>query len=139
MGHHHHYFTTPFPSNFTNNNQKNNFYSIYLIIFFIIGLILVYNYIKYLQSKYNNRLPNQIIYQEEDENEDFPDINDFLPNYLNRVRNINPAPLVQPPPAYENTNTNENNRILEEPEPPSYDSIVTNMHNNTVNTETTNS
>ena len=123
MGHHHNYFTTIPPNNYTHNNSKKNTNSVYIIIFFIFGIIFIWNYIKYLQDKYRPR--QNIIYQNDnEEEEDFPDINNFFPNFLDR--RVPQAPPLPPPPAYET----EESRNLQEIEPPSYDSIVNRIEPN---------
>tara|TARA_Y100000590_G_C15471210_1_gene920237 strand:+ start:261 stop:704 length:444 start_codon:yes stop_codon:yes gene_type:complete len=124
MTHHHHYFTTPSPYNITNDDDNTSAMTIYGIIFIIFGFLIIYNYIKYVQSR--NRPPNNIIYQDvnvnENEEEGFPDINDFFPAYLEQDRN-NPRrqePVIAAPPPY----IDEEQRSLQEIEPPSYDSIL---------------
>ena len=120
MGHHHYYFTTPH-SNTTDDNQHFPYHYVSLI-FFLIGVFLVYSYVRYLQSKENYRRGLRNANQGEDEEEDeFPDINNFFPDYLVRnprnPRNMN-RELPPPPPAY------EERRNLQELDPPSYESIV---------------
>ena len=87
MGHHHNYFTTPPPHNRTHNDTRYKPNSVYVIIFFIFGVIFIWNYIKYVQTKYRPQ-PN-IIYQNEngeDEDDDqFPDINNYFPEAAHQV------------------------------------------------------
>ena len=119
MGHHHHYFTTPHPSNSTDINNSFSYHYISLI-FFLFGVCLVYSYIRYVRTTENYR---RNLENHQDDEDEFPDINNFFPDYLVRNhRNVN-RELPPPPPAY------EERRNLQEIEPPSYESIIPN--NNT--------
>ena len=118
MGHHHHYFSTPPPNNNTHNDTRNYPHTVYVIIFFVIGFLFIYNYLKYKQAHYR---PNQNVIYQDDEDNEFPDINNLFPEYLERERRIpQPIPLPPPPPAYDS----ETSHNLATIEPPSYDSIV---------------
>ena len=126
MGHHYHYFTTPLPSNSTDKSIGFP-YHFTSIIFFLFGIGIVYSYVRYIQSRDNYRRDYEN--EENDENE-FPDINNYLFRNTGVHQNIN-RPLPPPPPAYEN----EERRSLHNLEPPSYDSIVQNNSINEINNE----
>ena len=135
MAHHHHYFTTPSPYNRTIDDDNTSNMTIYGIIFIVFAILIVYNYIKYVQS----RPPNNIIYQDaNEENDGFPDINDFFPAYLeNNADNSRRAPppaMIAAPPPY----NNEETRSLQELEPPSYESILNSLDNSERNNNTVN-
>ena len=122
-----HHYPTLKPSNHTNHEPDGiNFNFLYMIIF-LGGISCICLYDKhYTQRRYDRREQNAIEdYEEprniddEDDNE-FPDIYNFYPNYLDRNNNNripNPVLAHPAPPAYENDNLNN-------PEPPSYDSII---------------
>lgn len=132
MPYHHHYFTTPLPYNRTNDVDNTSDMTIYGIIFIVFAILIVYNYIKYVQS----RPPNNIIYQDaNEEHDDFPDINDFFPAYLeNNPRRTSPPEMIAAPPPY----NNEETRSLQELEPPSYESILNSIDNSERNNNTVN-
>lgn len=129
MTHHHYYFTTSSPYNKTNNNNNTQSMTIYGIIFIIFGILIIYNYIKYAQSR-NNQIPNNVIYQEENEVDGFPNINDFFPAYLEQNRNNHrrQSPVIAVPPPY----NDEERRSLQEMEPPSYESILHSQDNSEI-------
>ena len=119
MAHHHHYFTTPIPYNRTQDDSKTYTITIYSIIFIIFCIMIIYNYIKYVQA--NHRREVNIIYQEDNEEQDgFPDINNFFPAYLDNNRRPPPPAMIPAPPPYHN----EERRSLQEIDPPSYESII---------------
>ena len=133
----HLYFTTPSPANHSENhhNTPEISYQFFSLIIFLGGISCICLYSKYTRQHRYERDGVPAIGQEyedyeesnDDENEDvFPDIHDYFPNYLDRDRvprgargrNRIPNPVLPPPPpAYDNS-------ASQNLEPPSYDSIV---------------
>lgn len=123
---HHHHFQNYNPSNNTNDEEHGLSYPFFSLIIFFTGVTCIFLYSKYcgqddINEPYNNNGYPEPVNEEEDD--EFPDINDYFPDFLYRNRerqgvlqdnNQNLAPA---PPEYQQG-------CLQNLEPPSYDSIV---------------
>ena len=121
-----HHYPTYKPSNQTHDDPHGISYQFFSLIIFFSGITAIFIYFKYWSQRRTDINEEAAIadYEEpgniDDDDNQYPDIHDFFPNYLDRerqpVRRIN-AVVEAAPPMYERS-------ILQNQEPPSYDSIV---------------
>ena len=106
----------PYPHNINLHNSTDNSdnhtyrFSLFTLGFVIFGCLAIYSYISTCH-KINND-------DGQDGDEGFPDIDNFIPDLIDRERQSPPDEQV--PPSYENSNLHLEN-------PPSYNSIVDNV------------